>query len=786
MQSLYLYPAPIAPGWKFAFSAGVKRSNYIQLTIWLTFLLAIAPISTRAQNTEHHDLRINDDLGSAQQTAPRIATQANGTSVVTWLDRRNGLHDIYTQRLNSLWFRESKNSALTGDSITAERFEVSLAASVSGKYVACWKDFRNGAFPFGADIYQTTMDSTGLPGGEEMAITASQDDSLFEAPDVALHTDGSGVTVWAQHHNNNWDILGQRFDQNGAPAGNPFTINDDFAGAQQHAPRVSVSTLGWFVVSWYDNRRGNDDVFFQLYDASGAAIGGNIRASDDNGATRQAFPAVACDGSGHFTICWVDWRNGAYPQNPDIYIRRFSSVGDALTEAQIVTRDEFGAPQKEPALATDRLGNVMVVWADSSFGGWDIYGRLINHRGDFVDSAFLINSDTLGRQVQPDVSMDGFDARVVWSDMRNGDFDIYGKLINYNDPALSVEPSELDLSMRATGPAPDSVVVAVLNAGLGALIYEVVDTISWLSVNKVGGVAPDSVIIRFDKDTMPVGTYYAELQFINHTNLDSAHALLLNLTVTPAPNVQPKDTLKFSHVLAQPGNKLELELGLISVDRPQGIHLAMNLDTVFLTFDSISVSDTLNNTHDASATYDPLTGSLTVDYSPINPPADGLVVGSYETLKLHLRAADYQFAFSTEHLFHSPDSAQFDYAGGSFGVAPFIHGMITVGLTTATGESPGDPALPRTLIVGQNYPNPFNAEMRFQVDFPRSGEARVRIFNVLGQRVRTLFSGKVSAGVRVFGWDGAFDSGIGAPSGLYIYQVEANDQTIARKALLLK
>jgi len=367
------------------------------------------------------DFRINDDVGPAPQSSPQIAVQANGDFFVTWVDRRTGRNDLYYQRFDAFGNALGRNALLTTtDTTGSERFQVSIAANVSGVYAAVWKDFRNGSFPFNPDIYQTFFDSTGKPSGLEYNWTALATDSIFEDPDVALGNDGSGVVVWAEHRNGGWDIVGERFDPTGAPLGAQFVVNDDGLAGQQHAPAVSISTLGWFVICWYDNRTGNDDIYYQVYDAGGSPVGGNARAHTLL-PTRQAFPDVACDGSGRFTLCWVDWRNGTYPQNPDIYTRRFNADATPIDSARLVFVDSLASPQRDPSIATDRLGNVVIVWADSSAFDWNIRGRVIDHRGLFVDTAIQINSDTTsGRQAQPVVAMDGFDIRVAWADYRNG------------------------------------------------------------------------------------------------------------------------------------------------------------------------------------------------------------------------------------------------------------------------------------------------------------------------------------------------------------------------------
>ncbi len=70
-----------------------------------------------------------------------------------------------------------------------------------------------------------------------------------------------------------------------------------------------------------------------------------------------------------------------------------------------------------------------------------------------------------------------------------------------------------------------------------------------------------------------------------------------------------------------------------------------------------------------------------------------------------------------------------------------------------------------------NYPNPFNPTTIIKFTLPRAAKVRLEIFNILGQRVRTLVNGKLPAGVRQVLWDGTDDAGQSVASGIYFYRI---------------
>jgi len=89
-------------------------------------------------------------------------------------------------------------------------------------------------------------------------------------------------------------------------------------------------------------------------------------------------------------------------------------------------------------------------------------------------------------------------------------------------------------------------------------------------------------------------------------------------------------------------------------------------------------------------------------------------------------------------------------------------------------------------ILGNNYPNPFNSTTRINFIAPQSGNAELIIYDALGQKVRTLFTGAVEQGVFTVEWNGRGDDGTYAASGIYIYRLKLNDTEVSKKMLLLK
>jgi hypothetical protein len=81
----------------------------------------------------------------------------------------------------------------------------------------------------------------------------------------------------------------------------------------------------------------------------------------------------------------------------------------------------------------------------------------------------------------------------------------------------------------------------------------------------------------------------------------------------------------------------------------------------------------------------------------------------------------------------------------------------------------------------QNYPNPFNPTTQIVFDMPQSGPVELAVYNPLGQKVATLFSGSSAAGHHTVNFDGSNLS-----AGIYYYTMTTAEFSATRKMLLLK
>ncbi len=109
----------------------------------------------------------------------------------------------------------------------------------------------------------------------------------------------------------------------------------------------------------------------------------------------------------------------------------------------------------------------------------------------------------------------------------------------------------------------------------------------------------------------------------------------------------------------------------------------------------------------------------------------------------------------------------------------------------ALGGTPNPKAIasgpvPEKFALFQNFPNPFNLATNISFYLSEKSQVNLNIYNVLGEKVRTLVNGTLDAGSHSITWDGKNEAGSVVASGIYFYRLNVGDQVMTKKMSLLK
>ncbi|MDF1545622.1 MAG: T9SS type A sorting domain-containing protein [bacterium] len=255
--------------------------------------------------------------------------------------------------------------------------------------------------------------------------------------------------------------------------------------------------------------------------------------------------------------------------------------------------------------------------------------------------------------------------------------------------------------------------------------------------------------------------------------------------------------INIDSVSAQAGESFQFGVWLSGNDISfSGMRVPMKFDNSLINIDSVSFSGSMKSVDfQAGADFSNFDGLLTITYLanfqdplPVITGTSGLLATVYGHVD-HGAAAGSNALIVTVNDSISVGSGVYrwerpevtDNSGSSSEIITNIDdGAVSVDLSTSV-EDKDERALPASFSLAQNYPNPFNPSTVIDFSIPKAGDVKLKVFNILGQSVRTLIDGPMSAGQHTVYFDAS-----GLPSGIYFYRLTSLAGSSTRKMALIK
>ncbi|HHV37339.1 MAG TPA: T9SS type A sorting domain-containing protein [Candidatus Cloacimonetes bacterium] len=111
----------------------------------------------------------------------------------------------------------------------------------------------------------------------------------------------------------------------------------------------------------------------------------------------------------------------------------------------------------------------------------------------------------------------------------------------------------------------------------------------------------------------------------------------------------------------------------------------------------------------------------------------------------------------------------------------FMELQISFGTPVEDGTAPA-----AVNMLNQNYPNPFNPETTISFNMPSGADSKLDVYNIRGQKVKTLLDGHAQYGLNTVVWNGDDDNGNKVSSGIYFYHLTNEFGSQTRKMMLMK
>lgn len=425
---------------------------------------------------------------------------------------------------------------------------------------------------------------------------------------------------------------------------------------------------------WTDLRSGNNEIYYKRSTDGGTSWGTDLRLTID---TAQSWNTSLAVSSSTVHVIWIDNRDG----NWEIYYKRSTDGGTGWGPDLRLTSNS--AYSEFPSVSAS--GSVVhVVWTDNRDGNYEIYHKRSTDGGLSWSADSRLTSNPAFSST-PSVSASGSVVMVVWRDFRDGNFEIYSKRSTDNGLSWGVDT-------RLTNNIFDS---GDPSASLSGLIASVV----WMDIRD--------------------GNW--EIYSKRSTDAGASWGGDTRLTNTPADPASPSVAVSGSavHVAWQDyrdGNSEIYYKRSTDGGASWGADLRLTNNTSVSEIPSVTVS--------AQAVYvlwtDERDGNREIYYK--RDPSGNPV------------------------------------------------GLISIGSEAPEGFS-----------LSQNYPNPFNPETVIKFQIKRSSDVKLAVYNIQGKLITELVNGEMNADTYEIDWNAS-----NYPSGVYYYKLSAGDYSETRKMVLVK
>jgi len=253
-------------------------------------------------------------------------------------------------------------------------------------------------------------------------------------------TKGGAIIVWDDNRNSvtgSTDIYAQRIKNNGFGKWTTNGIAVCSNTLTQKSVAITGSGIdGSAIVTWEDNRAGNNDIYAQKIDSSGNVLWTIDGIAVCSKTTSQKNPKLISDNAGGAIIVWEDSVNFYW----DIYAQRISASGALLWATNGIAVCAAPNTQVNPKIDVDDLGGAVITWQDKrNSTDYDIYAQRLNPSGvvQWVANGVVV-CNSIGVQNNPRIEPDGSNGALIsWIDKRVGtDYDIYAQRISASGTAM--------------------------------------------------------------------------------------------------------------------------------------------------------------------------------------------------------------------------------------------------------------------------------------------------------------------------------------------------------------
>ncbi len=691
--------------------------------------------------------------GTSVQENPRVTSAVDGTMIVTWEDKRNegDKTDIYAQKLdasgNLLW---DTNGLLICDA-EENQLNPRLRPDDDGGCYIVWDDERFGGHNY-EDIY-------------------------------IQHVVNDGSVEWAS---------------NGIPVCS--------AALEQYSPLINSAGDNYFIC-WGDRRDGSIGLYYQVMDSDGDFLLQDNGVMFYWGLEGDASEIIAIEQNDNTVVVWNDARYGVIGERA--FMQMISPDGQMLFQDNGISFTEDLETDNVNQASIDIVdyhdGGVVAVWEQEDVAFLRAHAQAMDDEGNRLwgPNGIEISSATLSQR-NPHIGRIGSEYYIAWSNLV---FDSENFIHVY---ALYIQ--KIVDGVRQWG---DEGIQFLMN-GVDCTVdcvYE--DYILYHDLD-------DAYIIRIDSDGNPAAGWPTEgLTLCNVEGIQkNLKAEMTNDGLLVIwEDFRHESSSIYGQLVSPDGTIQWAENGIPIADYENAqyqFELSTNGDDYYFIWSDFRLG---NDEDVAMQKMDPAgdiewgNDALWIaqqDSAQANPAVlayDDYVMIAWEDwsvmdndLCMHNLKADgtanwssyktlcdaIKWQESPQIVPSGPGHTTVVWSDLRSSGKSYVYGIYAQRVNNNYHGISDDSAPPAAAKLGQNFPNPFNPETTIEFSILNKGNVELGVYNIRGQKVKTLVNESFTAGTHKVVWDGKDERNEGVSSGIYFYRLNAGGKELTRKMVLIK
>jgi hypothetical protein len=289
------------------------------------------------------------------QGNPALTGDGSGGAIITWMDQRAGLSDIYAQRISSGGTVQWTADGVAIGAMAYEQYYPYLDQDGAGGAIVAWLDNRSGDGI--SQVYTQRINGAGTVQWTPNGVKLSARPIYQWEARVASDGQGGAVICWEDYQN----IRAQRVNAAGAAQWPTDGILISAAADAQLTPRIVPNDAGGAIITWNDNRSGNYDIY-----ANNIEAGGQLYRPAPEIASVADIPA---DQGGQVYFSWDASRDESFHGDWVTHYSIWRAIDPAaafgmLDQGRTFLTSDDGIPADLPkgALRIEQLGASTYYW----------------------------------------------------------------------------------------------------------------------------------------------------------------------------------------------------------------------------------------------------------------------------------------------------------------------------------------------------------------------------------------------------------------------------------------